>query len=155
MAVEGVARQAAGADHELPARCRAIGGGERDLAAEFEARARLALADALHFRGVQRVDLLATAVLAPLAQQLGDALERRGKGGAHRLGGTGDLARDIARQPSEPGAQAADLALGLAVAAAMAKLRDLATGKRRDPCLAAVASGPRRLIWAELSDSEV
>jgi hypothetical protein len=44
VAVEGVARQAARAEHELPARCRPVGGGERDLAPELEARAGLALA---------------------------------------------------------------------------------------------------------------
>jgi hypothetical protein len=68
---------------------------------------------------VQRIDLLAAAVVAPLAEQLGDARERRGEGGAHGLGGAGDLARDIAREPAKPAAHAADHALGLAVAAAM------------------------------------
>jgi hypothetical protein len=40
---------------------------------------------------VQRVDLLAAAVFAPLAQQLRDARKRRGEGSAHGLGGTGAL----------------------------------------------------------------
>jgi hypothetical protein len=81
---------------------------------------------------VQGVDLLAAAVLAPLAHQPGDARERRCEDGAHGLGGRGDLARDVAREPAEPGAHAADHALGLAVAAAMDQLRDLAPGMGGD-----------------------
>jgi hypothetical protein len=81
---------------------------------------------------VQRVDLVAAAVLAPLAQQLGDALERCGEGAAHDFGGAGNLARDVAREAAEPGAHAADHALGLAVAAAMDQLRDLAPGAGGD-----------------------
>jgi hypothetical protein len=68
---------------------------------------------------VQRGDLVAAAVVAPLAEQLRDARKRRGEDGAHGLGGRGDLARDVAREPAEPSAHAADQALGLAVAAAM------------------------------------
>lgn len=70
VAVEGVARQAARTDHELPAKCGAVGGGERDLAAELKACAGLALADALHLWGVQGIDLLASAILVTLAQEL-------------------------------------------------------------------------------------
>jgi hypothetical protein len=81
---------------------------------------------------VQRVDLVAAAVLAPLAQQPGDACERRGEGGAHGLGSAGDLARDVAREPAEPGAHAADHALGLAVASAMDQPGDLAPGAGGD-----------------------
>jgi hypothetical protein len=44
VAVEGVARQGARAEHDLSARRWAVGGGERDLAPEFEAHAGLALA---------------------------------------------------------------------------------------------------------------
>ena len=35
------------------------------------------VADGFHLRRMQRIDLVAAAVLAPLAQQLGDALDRR------------------------------------------------------------------------------
>jgi hypothetical protein len=81
---------------------------------------------------VQGVDLPAAAVIAPLAEQLRDALERRCEGATHRPGGTGDLARDVAREPAEPGAHAADLALGLAVATAMDQPGDLAPGAGGD-----------------------
>jgi hypothetical protein len=49
-----------------------------------------------------------------------------------RLGGAGNLARDVAREPAEPGAHAADHAVGLAVAATMDQLRDLAPGAGGD-----------------------
>lgn len=65
---------------------------------------------------IDRIGWKAAAVVAPLAQQMGDALERRGEGGSHRLGGAGDLAGLVAALTAEPGAHAADLALGLAVA---------------------------------------
>jgi hypothetical protein len=81
---------------------------------------------------VQRVDLVAAAVLASLAEQLRDALERRCEGATHRPGGTGDLAGDVAREPAEPSAHAADQAVSLAVASAMDQLRDLAPGAGGD-----------------------
>jgi hypothetical protein len=81
---------------------------------------------------VQGVDLVAAAVLASLAQQLGDARKRRCEGATHRLGGTGDLAGDVAREPAEPAAHAADHALGLAVASAMDQPGDLAPGMGGD-----------------------
>jgi hypothetical protein len=81
---------------------------------------------------VQRIDLLAAAVLAALAQQPGDALERRGEGGAHCLGGCRRSCGDVAREPAEPGAHASDHALGLAVAAAMDQPGDLAPGMGGD-----------------------
>jgi hypothetical protein len=78
------------------------------------------------------VDLVAAAVVAALAQQAGNALERPAEGGAHRFGGTGDLAGDVVGQPAEPGAHAADLALGRAAAAAVDQPGDLAPGMGRD-----------------------
>src|SRR3712207_1923566 len=62
VAVIGVAGKGAGAEDELPARPHGVGGGDRDFHAELEARVRLALADALHLRGVQGVELVAAAV---------------------------------------------------------------------------------------------
>jgi len=44
------------------------------------------------------------AIIAPLAEQLGDGRKRRGEGTAHGLGSAGDLARDVGREPAEPGA---------------------------------------------------
>src|SRR3712207_8950833 len=65
-----------GAEDELAAWGLGVGGGDRDLHAELVAGLRLALADALHLGGVQRVQLVAAAVLAPLSQQAADEPER-------------------------------------------------------------------------------
>src|SRR5918997_620282 len=62
VAIIGVAGQGAGAENELPAGRGRVGGGEGDLDPELEARLRLALADALHLRRVQRVQLVAATV---------------------------------------------------------------------------------------------
>ena len=59
VAVIGVAGQGAGAEDELAARCGGVGGGDRDLHVELVAGLGLALADALHLRGVQGVELVA------------------------------------------------------------------------------------------------
>src|SRR3954469_2318651 len=110
VAVKGVARQGAGAEDELPAGRHGVAGGDRDLHTELVAGLGLALADAFHLGRVQRVELVAAAVLAPLPEQPRDAPERAGKDG---LGGgvVSDLAADVAEQPPEPGAQLPDLPL--------------------------------------------
>jgi hypothetical protein len=53
MAVIGIARQCCRVQHELTAGGAGIGGSDRDLDPEFIRRPRLALADALHFRGME------------------------------------------------------------------------------------------------------
>ncbi len=102
MAVIGIARQGAGAEDELAAGCGRIGGGKRDLHAELVSGLRLALADALHLRSMQRIQLVPPAVLAPLPQQPGNEAERPGEGG---LDGSAarDLAADVAEQAPQPG----------------------------------------------------
>ncbi len=62
---------------------------------------------------MQRVELVAAAILAALAQQPRDKRERPGEGGLRR-GVARDLAADVAEQAAEPGAQLPDLPLGLA-----------------------------------------
>src|SRR5205085_686502 len=109
-----------------------VGGGERDLAPELVAGLRLALADALHLRRVQRVELVAAAVLASLSQQPGDKTERPSKGGPHGSL-AGDLAADVAEQPAEPSAQLPDLPFRLARAARVDQLRGLAAGPSGHP----------------------
>jgi hypothetical protein len=101
---------------------------------------------------VQGIDLVAATVVAPLAQQLGDACERRGEGGAHRLGGRGDLAGDIAREPAEPAAHAAEHALGLTVAAMMEQPGDLASGAGGD---ARVGLAQRDAVLASQPDEDL
>src|SRR3712207_4015707 len=108
MTVVGVARQGAGAEDELAAGGQRVRGGDRDLHPELEAGVRLALADALHLGRVQRVELVAAAVLAPLPQQSRDEAERPGEGGLGRRVARG-LAADVAEQAAEPGAQVPDL----------------------------------------------
>jgi hypothetical protein len=58
VAVIEVARQGAGAEAELAARCEGVGGGKRDLHAALVPGLRLAFADALHLRRVQGVELV-------------------------------------------------------------------------------------------------
>jgi hypothetical protein len=67
VAVVGVAVQRLGMQHELPASGRGDRRGNRDLAAEFVRRPRLATADALDLRRMQRVDLRPALVLLLMA----------------------------------------------------------------------------------------
>ena len=57
VAVERVAMQGFGVQHKLAAFGLGRRGGDRYLAAELVRRPRFAFADALHLRGVQRIDL--------------------------------------------------------------------------------------------------
>jgi hypothetical protein len=65
---------------------------------------------------VQRVQLAAATILAPLPQQPGDEAERPGEGGLD--GGVArNLAADVAEQAAQPGPQLPDVPLCLAPAA--------------------------------------
>jgi hypothetical protein len=59
VAVEGIAVQGLGVQHELPALGSGHRGGDRDLAPELVRGTCLAAADALHFGSVQGIDLWA------------------------------------------------------------------------------------------------
>ena len=109
VAVVGIARQRLGVQHELAARGTGIGGDDRDLDAELVGRAGLALADALDLRGVEGIELPAALALA-LRADLGGPRERALEG---RLDGlvAGDLAADVADQPTQPGAQEAHFSM--------------------------------------------
>src|ERR687893_487512 len=96
-----VAGQRADAEHELPARGAGVAHREAELDAELVAHPRLALADALHLRGVQRIEFARVARL--LRQQPGDAPLSRGEGG-RQVGPAGELAADVAVQAAEEGA---------------------------------------------------
>jgi hypothetical protein len=129
-AVVRVAGQRADAEHELPARGAGVAHRDADLDAELVAHPRLALADALHLRGVQRVEL--ARVARALDQQPGHALLGGGEGGLE-VRPARDLPRDIAVQPAEEGAQPPDMAQRLPVAGAVHQPRRLAPGLGGQP----------------------
>ena len=84
---------------------------DRHLAAELVGRPGLALADALDLRGVQRIDLRPALALILEA----DPLTAKARSGAKRFGErrvAGDLAADVADQPSQARAQELELAVG-------------------------------------------
>jgi hypothetical protein len=110
MAVERIAVQGAGVQHELPALRLGHRGGDRDLAAELVGCSRLAFADALDLRRVQGVDLAAALPLV-LGQHPVRKHQQRPEPGFHRLV-AGDLALDVADHPAEPGAQELQLPTG-------------------------------------------
>ena len=118
VAVIRIAPQALHAEDELAARCLPVGGGDRDLHAEFEARPGLALADALHLGCMQGIELVSTAVGTLLAKQAIDQGQCFGERGL-RFSVACDLASDVTRQPAQPGAQLAHARLGLPAFATM------------------------------------
>ena len=110
MAIERVAVQCLGVQHELAALGLGRRGGDRHLAAELVGRPGLAFADAFDLGRVQRIDLVAALAMVlkayPVRQgkQVGEASRER------RV--AGDLAADVADHPAEPDAQELQLAAG-------------------------------------------
>ena len=134
VAVIGIARQAPHAEDELTAGCSGVGGGDRDRNADFEAGPGLPLADALHLGRMQGIEFVSTAVGTLLTKQAIDQGQRFGEGRLRR-GVAVDLAGDVARQPAQPGAQAAHARLGLPAFAAMMQARRLLPGVSRNPAI--------------------
>src|SRR5262245_53056552 len=97
-------------EHELAAGRAADGRGHADLDAELVRLVRLAFADALHFRGVERIDLA-----APFAALLREHPARKVKLPPEgRVEGRlfCDRALDVAHDPPEIGLERAKAALG-------------------------------------------
>ena len=110
VAVEGIAVQCLGMQHELAALGRGDRGGDRDLAAELVGRAGFALADALDLGRVQRIDL--GAALAVILEADPDGQSEQVARSVLKRRIAGDLAADVADDPAEPGAQELELAPG-------------------------------------------
>jgi hypothetical protein len=129
VAVIGAARQGPRAEHELAAGPAGVGDGEGGLHAELVSGAGLAAGDAFDLGRVEGVELAGVAGFL-----VADALcprERLGEGGLAR-GIACDLAGDVADDPAEEGAQAAQVAHALLVAAAVQQARGLAPGMACD-----------------------
>ena len=107
VAVERIAVQGLGVQHELAAFGLGRRGGDRHLAAELVRRPRFALADALHLGGVQRIDLGA-ALAVILEAHPHRQSEKVGEAFLERLV-AGDLAADVADHPAQPDAQEFEL----------------------------------------------
>src|SRR6202040_1346629 len=103
VAVERIAMQGFGVQHKLAAFGLGRRGGDRYLAAELVRRPRFAFADALHLRGVQRIDLGAALPVILEAYPIGQS-EKLGEALLEPVV-AGDLTADIADHPTEPGAQ--------------------------------------------------
>src|SRR5580704_8337508 len=103
VAVERIAMQGFGVQHKLAAFGLGRRGGDRYLAAELVRRPRFAFADALHLRGVQRIDLGAALPVILEAyphrqsEKVGEALLEPVV--------AGDLAANVADHPAQPDAQ--------------------------------------------------
>ena len=111
VAVVGVAVQRLGMQqHELPASGRGDRRGNRDLAAEFVRRPRLATADALDLRRMQRVDLRPALVLLLMANPQ-RKVEQRAKAIFERSIAL-DLAANVTNDAAELRAQEFELAPG-------------------------------------------
>src|SRR5438132_2208535 len=107
VAVIRIAGQRPGMQHELTTRCPRIGGDDGSLHTELVRGAGLALADALHLRSVEGIQL--PAALALLLRT--DLVGAREWPGECRLEVrmARDLAPDVANEPAKPGAQNAQL----------------------------------------------
>ena len=103
VAVVGVVRQRLGMEHELAARGTAVGGDDGGLHAELVRCAGLALADALHLRGMEGIELPAALALLLRADLRGAAERKCERLLESRL--SFDLAADIADDPAQPAAQ--------------------------------------------------
>jgi len=103
MAVEGVAVQRLGVEHELTALGRGCRRRDRDLAAEFVRRPRLAFADAFDLGRVQRVDLGAALAMI-LEADLEGEVEQWAEA-AVELGPAVEGAADVADDAAQAGAQ--------------------------------------------------
>src|SRR3712207_4766509 len=90
--------------HELPASAAVKRGCDRDFDPELVGPVRLALADALHLRGMQGVDLAAPLSLPLILDAPG---QRQGMSeDALQALAARDLARDVPDHPPQDGAQA-------------------------------------------------
>src|SRR5579883_2476262 len=103
MAVERVAVQRFGVEHELAAPGRRRGRGNRYLATELVGCVRLALADAFDFRCVEGIDLGA-ALPVILMPHFNGEIEEVGKAGLEG-GFAVDLPADVADDAAEPRAE--------------------------------------------------
>src|ERR1700752_1853830 len=110
MAVVRVARHGLHVRDELTALRTMQGCRKRDLDAEFIRPMRLALAEALDFGGVQRMDLPSALVLPLLAHALGQP--KVGREDALQFGLAPDLACDVADDASEIGADGPERPIG-------------------------------------------
>ena len=110
MAVERIAVQRLGVQDELAALGLRDGDSDRHLAAELVGRPGLALADALDLRSVQRIDLRPALALILEADLDRQGAQRREAFSERRV--AGDLAVDVADQPSQARAQELELAVG-------------------------------------------
>src|SRR2546430_1648318 len=93
--------------HELTRRCPRIGGDDGSLHTELVRGAGLALADALHLRSVEGIQLPAALALLLRTDRIG-AREWPGKCRLE-VRVACDLAPDVANEPAKPGAQNAQL----------------------------------------------
>src|SRR5215470_10863988 len=102
-----IAGQRPGVQNKLATRCPGIGGDDGSFHTEFVRRAGLALADALHLRSVEGIQLPAALALLLRADLIGT----REWPGEYRLEFrvVCDLAPDVANEPAEAGAQNAQL----------------------------------------------
>src|ERR1700688_5026577 len=128
MAVIGILRTGAGAEHELSARGAGVGHREAYLDAELPARPGFALADALDLGRVQGVELALVGGL--LGEQAGDDVHSFGADQS-RLGIK--LAGDIAIEPAEEGLEFAQMAHRLSVPAGVDQPAHLALGMLAQP----------------------
>ena len=95
--------QRPGVQHEQATGSTAVVGDDRGFDTELVRRGCFALADALHLRGVEGMELPAARALLLRADLRGPA-ERKGEGVLEH-GLTFDLAADIADDPAQPAAQ--------------------------------------------------
>ena len=110
MAVEGIAVQRFGVEHELAALWLGDRRCDRHFASELVGHPRLALADAFDLGGVQRIDLGA-ALAVVLVAHLDGEIEEMGEAGLER-GIAVDLAVDVTDDAAEPCAQELECAAG-------------------------------------------
>src|SRR5215471_14821548 len=107
VAVIRIGGQRPGVQNKLATRCPGIGGDDGSFHTEFVRRAGLALADALHLRSVEGIQLPAALALLLRADLIGT----REWPGEYRLEFrvACDLSPDVANEPAEAGAQNAQL----------------------------------------------
>jgi hypothetical protein len=103
VAVIGVAVQRLGVQHELSAPGRGDRGGNRDLATELVGSPCFAVADALHLRGVQRIDLRAPLTLLLVANTQRE-IEQRAEA-VFEHGAALDLAANVTDDAAKPHGQ--------------------------------------------------
>ncbi len=111
MTVVGIIGQRTGMQHEQAAGSAAIVGDDGGLHTELVRGGGLAVADTLHLRGMEGIELPSALALLLGADLAGSAKGKRKRLLQCRL--TFDLAADVANDPAKPAAQDAQLPLEL------------------------------------------